>query len=367
MRLWVCCFVVSLEANFSFIAFGDWGENRADFQSVVAQLHRESRPEFVALLGDNFYPKGLKSVSDPQLELFDEFSGISNKFFVILGNHDYGYAESCAAHIEYGQINSKWLMPSNYYSKIYSIGDNGVQLCMLFLDTHVFEPDQLAWMHEVLQNNCQYENMFRLVFAHYPLYTAGIYKDSSSVVRLRSKIASLLVKYHVHAYVSGHEHQMQAIEVEGVHFLVSGAVAQMNRRKSFDNSGMKKELKFFDDESPGFLRFRFLDNKDLRKVRLSYDFVSAKGGKVKYTNALQLTVATTTTTTTRKPPPTSTTSGSKGTTCSTASDHVQTPQSEGEPKSTDVNVGETTKASSSSSPLWVKWVVSAAALIYVCS
>lgn len=283
-----------------FVTFGDWGEDRHEMSLVSECLVKNERPSFVVLLGDNFYPSGVKSTSDSQFKLFDKFSSISSKFFAILGNHDYGYSESPAAQIAYSGVNSKWFMPSKYYAKTdYDLG-GGVSLCMLFLDTHVFEPKQAEWMKSVL-SSCR-PNSFKLVFGHHPVYSVGLYANSREVARVRETVGPILKKYNVHAYISGHEHQFQAMEVDDIHYLVSGATAQMNRKKSCNKSGFSGKVHYFEDSEPGYVRFKYRDTK------LVFEFVAAGSSKVLHTGQIkQGTVVTTSTTSTTTTTTTTTT------------------------------------------------------------
>ena len=273
-----------------FIAFGDWGRDSNELNDVVSSLKKES-PEFVVLLGDNFYPKGVKSVSDSQFKLFNKFSGVASKFYAILGNHDYGYSESRDAQIAYSKVDSKWHMPHNYHSKaVYRLGDSVYTLCMVFLDTHVFEPDQANWLTSVLGSpECQSSTAYRLVFGHYPVFTAGIYAQSREVKKARDKLVPVFEEHNVHAYISGHEHQFQALEKNGIQYFISGAVAEMNRKKGMHEGHLANKVAFFEDNKPGYLRVRF------EEPRLVCEFVA--GGKVLYTQTIKgLNPVTTTTT-----------------------------------------------------------------------
>jgi acid phosphatase len=233
------------------------------------------------LLGDSFYPKGVQSVHDPQFRLFDAFSDLSDSFYVALGNHDYGYSESPAALLAYSSENPKWIMPAKFFLRRLPLG-GGKELCMFVLDSHVFEPPQLNWLRDGLAA-CQSSSAFRIIFTHYPLLTVGLYTYESKVLRLQEQLFPLIREYGVHAYVSGHEHQMQAFEREGVHYLVSGATAQMNRHKEGNPDEWKHELRFVETEEAGILAFTLEDD-----VSLSYKFIRASDGAKLYGSRIRL-------------------------------------------------------------------------------
>ena len=276
--------VVTGERSPLFFAFGDWGESSRSMDQVISQMRAQQRPPFVALLGDSFYPKGVRSVDDDQFRLFDSFSDTSDYFLIALGNHDYGYSESVPSLIAYSRINPKWILPSEYYMKTIDL-QNGFGLCLFVLDTHVFERQQQDWLERSLRS-CQGPNMYRMILTHYPLLTVGIYARSATVDRLKARIMPLIERYGVHAYISGHEHQMQALELNGVHYIVSGATAQLNRRTSVDTSRLTNELRFVDEKHAAFAIF-YLDSED--GTYLSYEFVKAVDGKVLYASQIPIT------------------------------------------------------------------------------
>lgn len=274
-----------------FTAFGDWGENSGTMRSTVAQLQQQSRPDFVVLLGDSFYPKGVQSVDDPQFRLFDSFSDVCESFFVALGNHDYGYANSVQSLIKRSEMDPKWILPSPYYLKRLDLG-NGYELCAIVLDTHIFESSQLSWLETQLRG-CQGERVFRYILTHYPLLTVGVYANSGSVTRLRSRILPLIERYSVHAYISGHEHQSQVFEKNGAHFIVAGATAQMNRNKGGDKSKWRNELKFFNDKDAAILSFYIVDGAP---GLMRYKLVKSSDGTIMYSSVINVNKPTSTTT-----------------------------------------------------------------------
>ena len=283
--VWAFVSVVAVESRETlFYAFGDWGEDRHEFRQTVAQLHAQPRPRFVGLLGDSFYPRGVRSAHDPQFRLFDAFSDISDSFYVALGNHDYGYSESVGALIAHSDVDAKWVMPSQYFMKRMPLGDNR-ELCVFVLDTHVFEPAQLRWLRDSL-GSCQSGNAFRVIFTHYPLLSVGLYAYESKVTRLQGLLFPLIRDFGVHAYVSGHEHQMQAFEKNGVHYLISGATAQMNRNKRGHPEAWRNELKFVEHNDAGFLAFTLEDDSTL-----SYKFIRASDGRQLYGATIPLTIS----------------------------------------------------------------------------
>ena len=293
-RVWILPFLdscVSAEQQHPlFIAFGDFGEDRDEFQKVVAELRRYPRAQFIALLGDLFYPKGVKSVNDAQFSIFKQFESVSDIFYPVLGNHDYGYAESPSALIAYSKVNPKWHMPSRYYSKRMRLEKSNANLCMFFIDTYVFDSDQKKWLESEL-SACQGEDTYRIIFGHHPIVSAGIYARCKDLKRRLAPLVPLIEKYNLDAYVSGHEHQMQALEKDRVHYLISGASSQLSRGKKGDRTLWKDKIKFVDDLYPGFLAFHETAEG------LSYSFIRAADGareNILYSASLRKIAAPTT-------------------------------------------------------------------------
>ena len=268
---------VALGSGPLFTAFGDWGDDTKSLAQTIAGLKAQPRPRFVALLGDNFYSSGVQSVSDPQFALFDRFSSISDRFLVMLGNHDYGYSASVDSEIAYSKKNPKWIMPSRYFLERMDLG-NSYSLCAIVLDTHVFDSTQQAWFEQQLIS-CQQSRTFRIVFTHYPMLTVGVYASSGTVSRLRDKILPLIEKYKLHAYLSGHEHQMQAFERLGTHFLISGATAQPDRNEGNDLTKWTSELRYVNDKDVGFASFY---QSSSNPSVLTYRFINALDGSTLY-------------------------------------------------------------------------------------
>ncbi len=77
------------------VAFGDFGtgsEAQTKVAAAVNKYHRQSPFDFGITLGDNFYPVGMESPSDPRWTTQWEqlYQPLGFKFYATLGNHDLG-------------------------------------------------------------------------------------------------------------------------------------------------------------------------------------------------------------------------------------------------------------------------------------
>lgn len=83
-------------ASVRFFAMGDQGTGDPDQGNVaraVFELCQRSGCDFGLLLGDNFYPSGVESTSDPQWQAkfekpYADLLAAGIPFYAVLGNHD---------------------------------------------------------------------------------------------------------------------------------------------------------------------------------------------------------------------------------------------------------------------------------------
>ncbi|KAL8444085.1 hypothetical protein Emed_006372 [Eimeria media] len=122
-----------------FVALGDTGDLSEGLDQVTAQLAAvcSSVPvSFVSLLGDNFYPAGVKDNQDPKFTTHFEqpFNHASLKrvaFFPIFGNHDYrahpqaqiqryySLCRACKQPQDWNSAKVRWRFPNPwYYSRL---------------------------------------------------------------------------------------------------------------------------------------------------------------------------------------------------------------------------------------------------------
>jgi tartrate-resistant acid phosphatase type 5 len=229
-----------------FMVFGDWGRNGEDNQRETATemgiVAKSFKPAFIVSTGDNFYPSGVRSTRDHNwLASFEDIytaHSLQTDWYVVLGNHD--YKGSPQAEIDYSEIDRRWNMPARYYSKIIFIGDDSSQgVLLVFIDTtpllseyyegtdhHVKDQDTLAqriWLEKTLAEAPAYIK-WKFVFGHHPLWTGGGRMKAPETAEIKKLLRPIFEKYHVNAYICGHEHSLQYTKPEGfTHYFVSGA------------------------------------------------------------------------------------------------------------------------------------------------
>jgi tartrate-resistant acid phosphatase type 5 len=234
-----------------FIVFGDWGRNGEDNQREVARemgiVAKKFKPEFIVSTGDNIYPNGVRSTRDHNwIASFEDIytaQSLQTDWWVVLGNHD--YRGDPQAEIDYSAVDRRWNLPARYYSKTFFIGEdstNGVLL--IFLDTtpflsesyigdkiHVQGQDtamQRVWLEKTLAE-APANVKWKIVFGHHPVYTGGGRMKAKETVEMKNLFKPIFEKYHVNAYICGHDHNLQYIKPPGfTHYFVSGAGAELS-------------------------------------------------------------------------------------------------------------------------------------------
>lgn len=232
---------VGAQPGLRFVAVGDWGRDGASHQRDVAQRMGEAAKalgaRFVVSVGDNFYDSGVKSANDPQWKSsFEDVytaPSLQTPWYVALGNHDYRGVPQ--AQLDYALTSPQWRMPSRYYKV--SGADHGFADADLFiLDTSPFVekyrampsllrdnvlgqdvPAQLAWLDAELARSTA---PWKLVFGHHTVFSGGDHGDTDELV---AQLKPILDRHGVQAYINGHDHDLQHIEVDGVTYICTGA------------------------------------------------------------------------------------------------------------------------------------------------
>jgi tartrate-resistant acid phosphatase type 5 len=238
------------EAQSEFILLGDFGSNQSP-QFAVAKglkkyvLDHSIKPEALLLLGDNFYGAMKGGLASTRWKIGFEDLYSKDVFDcpcpAVLGNHDYhdnlGGEKVQLAYAK--QDGTRWYMPSKWYRM--EMGGKDKRITFLFIDTNTpklsgapsakdklkkpkpsmtkaEEEEQWAWLKAELAKP---RGDFTIVVGHHPIYSNGLHGDSKDLV---TKLAPLLEEHNVHAYICGHDHDMQHLQMEKskTSFLLSG-------------------------------------------------------------------------------------------------------------------------------------------------
>jgi acid phosphatase len=224
-------------AALDFVVIGDWGRDGHSRQRAVAQQMGRSAAStgsrFVISVGDNFYEDGVTSTADPQWQTsFENIytdPALMTKWHVILGNHD--YQGNVEAQLTYS--SPRWSLPAPYYKRTETLPD-GTVAEFFHLDTsryileYLHRPKvkvqgqdkqaQIDWLEHALATS---KAAWKVVVGHHQLFTVtGQNHDYPEMI---GPFKPLLDRHGVQAYINGHEHNLEHIAVDGVHYITCGA------------------------------------------------------------------------------------------------------------------------------------------------
>jgi acid phosphatase len=226
--------------SLNFVLVGDWGrrghENQADVARQMGQTAAAINSRFTISMGDNFYENGVDSVDDPQwVKSYEEIytaPSLNSPWRIILGNHD--YRGNVQAQLDYK--SPRWYLPARYY-QLTEILPDGQKADFFYLDTSPFirnyigtrvnisgqdSAAQLAWLDKALATSTA---RWKIVIGHHPIYTAlapepGYDHDQPDLI---ARLDPILRAHGIHIYINGHDHNLQAVTMNGITYVTNGA------------------------------------------------------------------------------------------------------------------------------------------------
>lgn len=270
---------------------GDWGD--IVDKDNVQYLKNKKKQEYY-LLGDNFYPAGVKNMKDPQWKTkFNTlFPKVSLKY-CCLGNHDYLGDVFSQIKMTFSSNNGNWNLPY-FFHDVY---DEKNSIHTFFIDTQIFATDitiilskscgisdenlqqylsivyqlkdrQIMW----LENKLKHSNAkWKIICGHYPVISNGPHQTSSE---LRDILLPIIKKYNVDLYISGHEHNTQCIQENNCLFIISGAI---NSNHSYHIQSLSENTLFYSTEK-GFISLLI----EKRKLNVLYKNILENTEKIIY-------------------------------------------------------------------------------------
>jgi tartrate-resistant acid phosphatase type 5 len=265
-----------------FVAFGDQGEGNEAQQMVAnaAEVVCADRGcDFALLLGDNFYDVGVTSEMDQQFtDKFETiYEGLDMRFYVVLGNHDYGTLANDWIRgnyqVEYTQFSDKWYLPHYWYT--FSSESGQTQF-------FAFDTARMMWNHDVGDQRNWLANelltstaSWKIAFAHHPYISsghhgnAGNYEGFGWLPFLNGEHVQEAIEDFVcgnaQIYISGHDHDREVFDpVCGTYFFISGASSKVEDFEFREDN----PIQWGDDTREGFL---WMEIQGIEMVAAFYD------------------------------------------------------------------------------------------------
>jgi hypothetical protein len=199
------------------LVFGDWGTGgpgQKALAKAIESVHADAPPDLVLTVGDNFYPHGVISVTDPLFKRIfeDVYTGPFWEhlvFFPTLGNHDYD--GSVRNQIRYTERNPNWILPAQYYTFRRPL-PSGEIVRFLALDSQWIRSrggrtqEQLEFIDSVLSVST---DRWVVAYSHHPMATVGLHQPHEQMLL---RVAPLL-EGRVPIYLSGHNHSTELLPV----------------------------------------------------------------------------------------------------------------------------------------------------------
>jgi len=229
--------------SFALGDIGTGGPGQVTVAAVLARTAKLYRPAFIVLLGDNFYERGVSSITDSlwlsRFEYMYDSTALPVPFYAILGNHDYLQRGSVEAQIAYTTLSTRWRMPATYYTFVDTVtfrDRQNVTVRWVGIDSDALVrnlqlPRQVSWIDSVLAADTSH---WTIVFGHHPLFGTGPYGNTPE---LQQSLRPVLERHRVTIYLAAHAHNLQVSRpINGVTYVVSGGGAAFDRAHPIDAS-----------------------------------------------------------------------------------------------------------------------------------
>ena len=205
------------------IVLGDTGTGNEDQLKVadgMAKVCDQAGCDFVLLLGDNFYPNGVKSILDKQF--YTKFEQVYNKikkpFFAVLGNHD--VKQNAFTQIMYSLRSDYWRMPNYEYSfetaqaRFYGLNTN----CPFSFERL---RNKLNRDDAELKANAD-KLPWTIAFGHHSVYSNGTHGDTDVITR---NYWNWILDGRIDLYLAGHNHHLSLLQYgeTSTEYVISGA------------------------------------------------------------------------------------------------------------------------------------------------
>lgn len=225
----------------------------------------------IILLGDNFYPEGIKYINDKQWNNYEHaFRDIPYKQVnAIMGNHDYLGDPNLQLQSKYFENNEFYYKRSFLNFDLYFLDTVPLYKGHCYIDDEMItnihdkkskqlKKEQLEWLETELEKS--ETGRRKIVFGHYPVISNGYYHNDLNP--MYKTLMHIFKKYNIDAYISGHEHNIQYIKREiskeyTFHQFIIGSSSE-NRIDEYTNPFHND---FYENEDNYYLQIFEVDKK----------------------------------------------------------------------------------------------------------
>lgn len=251
--------------SLNLLAFGDSGtgdKGQYALAEVMTKTCANLGCDAALLLGDNIYPHGALTASDPQFQSKFEkpYRGLEFPFYAVLGNHDVHLGRQGAdAQIQYTNHSSKWRMKARHYRE--RLGHT--EIFALDTNTILDDREQQQWLDEALASS---DARWKLVIGHHPIYSIGEHGQADAhegrpQARLRTWLSPLLCRERA-VYLSGHDHLVQVNQLPcGSLSIVSGAAGKPRKAYNEAIEAQRDTLRFYHAKTLSFAHLAIRDDE----------------------------------------------------------------------------------------------------------
>lgn len=302
--------VMANKDSVNFLVMGDWGgsphfpyrtrQEKATAGGMGAAVPK-TNATFALALGDNFYDTGVTDVHSHRFK--NTFESVFTagslqspfEFRVIAGNHDHN--GNVSAQIAYSAVSRRWHFPSPYYT-FRETAQDGSTVQVVMIDTVVLSGNseegkglrgytgelngnelkgpadvhaantQLQWIESTLKSSSS-DADYILVAGHYPMYSICEHGPTSNLIH---QLKPLFLKYRVSAYLNGHDHCAEYIDMnDGVQYHTIGSAHENNPSTAHKSTVKASQLKFHTGAGDGGFASIRADKKGMYIVHYDGD------------------------------------------------------------------------------------------------
>ncbi len=197
-----------------FAVTGDVGLQTKTIASAIETVARDEPLDFIVVPGDNVYPCGVESQSDPRWSVLQPLSDLGLPLFPVLGNHD--VCGNAAAEI--GAPLPHWNFPAREYAIHAGVAD------FAMLDTNGYATGKSREAEDVIREVfAASKARWHIAVGHHTIFSSGWHGrfPRAQARRMRELIAPLR-DASVDLYICGHDHDEELVEAKPL-MLISGA------------------------------------------------------------------------------------------------------------------------------------------------